>query len=213
MTKAMFKLSSLRIGSAVRRGKTPLRRFWSLALLAGLLSTTACNTHLRSERRPEFRGITVPLPPPSYRSAETVKAGFSGRWPALDAGRASLWDRRSESGVLAPIKKDGSFTFLPWALNLKRHCLELSVENYPMVPRTSPRLYALVIREGMQCAASVCSPQRDQEGRCLCVEETRNDCFSPAEPSPATTTDAVSGTSATATGASTSSSAASESSK
>lgn len=155
---------------------------------------SGCNEHpVGTEAGPEFRGITVPLPPPSFRSATTVDMAFSGMAPGFENERVVAWDTEQQKGIAASVDPTGAFALEPWGVNVQQHCIE--VRGFNRTGRaSSARYYALNLAIGATCQAPGCSVQ-DEMGECLCLLRRTANCVD-AVPWP----DANTGSTATASG-------------
>lgn len=134
----------------------------------GLLLASGCNEHpVGPGGGPEFRGITVPLPPPSFRSATMVDMAFSGAAPGFEKERVMAWDTEQQRGIAAPVDAVGNFTLQPWGINVQRHCIEVRALNH-IGEMSSTRYYALDLASGAACQDAQCSVQ-DRQGECVCL--------------------------------------------
>lgn len=170
MTKRL-KLRPFRSASwAARRGS------WiGLLLGTALLGMMGCNEHpVGTGFTPEFRGITVPLPPPSFRSATLVDLELRGSAAGYEGGRALLWEERDPRGIAAAIDAAGNFQFPAWSINPRKHCLELRAQGTIAGP-SNASYYALVIKQASQCDSPQCSAS-DRQGECVCLMRFHANC-------------------------------------
>lgn len=178
-----------------------LRRLGVAAALALLVVPLAsgCNDHpVGNGEGPEFRGITVPLPPPSFRSATLVDVELSGRASSFEGGRATVWNTEDPHGLTAQIDAAGAFKFRPWKLRVDKHCVELRAARDYQAPST-PRFYAMDLFSGPACTAGTCSAV-DSVGDCLCLVRYAGNCINRREaaaPGTSPATDASSGSGST----------------
>lgn len=146
------------------------------ALAVASLLGAGCNDHpVGGGPAPEFRGITVPLPPPSYRSAPIIKARLSGESLGHEGGRATVWDLENSRGIVTPVAEDGYFAFEPWEINLREHCFELSA-SLNFEPESRATYYGLVLRGFDACKQPNCSVA-DAQGECVCIDALEAGCY------------------------------------
>lgn len=181
MTKRAKKRPSRSASPSSRRG------IWQGLVLAALLAGTAgCNEHpVGTGFTPEFRGITVPLPPPSFRSATLVDLELRGSAAGYQGGRALLWEERDPRGIAAPIDATGNFHFPAWSLNPRNHCLELRAQGSIKGP-SNASYYGLVLKQAAECTSPQCSAA-DRQGECVCLLRFHANCTDqPFWPEPGT---------------------------
>lgn len=158
--------------------RTPSRTRRSLVAIAALLGFGAlagCNEHpVGTGAAPEFRGITIPLPPPSFRQATLVDVELSGVAPGFEEGRALAWDAPSAAGVTGAIDASGAFVLPSWSLKLRDHCIEVRAEQGFERP-SNPRYFDMELKSGEDCASSLCSA-KDGQGECLCLASRAANC-------------------------------------
>lgn len=144
---------------------------WALSAMA----VAGCNEHpVGGGDGPQFRGITVPLPPPSFRGATIIDIEFSGEASGFEGERVLAWDTKEAKGVARPVDAAGNFVLPSWALNLQRHCVEL--RGIDSLGNTSPAsYYALSLSSGPACQSPLCSAQ-DQGAECVCLVQRSTNC-------------------------------------
>ena len=129
-----------------------------------------CNEHpLGDQQGPVFRGITIPLPPPSFAISNSVSVQLNGDATGFEQDRAELWESVGRHGLLTGVSEDGTFAFEPFSINPANHCLQV-VASDPPDRRSDTSYYTLSIQPAEHCIDSHCSAERDQTGACLCLE-------------------------------------------
>lgn len=179
--RSTSSLASARVHSPNgRRGR--LRR-WGIGLVLGVLALplgSGCNDHpVGGGDGPEFRGITVPLPPPSFRSATVVDVELAGSARGFEGGRASAWNTEESQGIVGLIDAAGQFKFKAWKLRLDKHCVELRAARDFQAP-SGARFYALDLYSGQACSANTCSAM-DSKGDCVCLVQYAGNCVNRRE--------------------------------
>ena len=153
------------------------------ALLAfGLGAAHACtNAELYVPDAGEFRGITIPLPPPSFADADQVSIDVSGsiNHEPNPGTIVALWESEASEGRLVPPEDDGSFLFEAVVVVPDQSCLQLWSE-YPEdgeIVRSSEAAYkVIVVADDPECGTQqLCSPPDDQ-GSCLCLDPRFDNC-------------------------------------
>lgn len=158
-------------------------RVLALSLLGfGVAASSSCNEHpVGSGASPEFRGITVPLPPPSFRGATVVDVELSGVVPGA-ADRVIAWDTKQARGIVGPVDRAGNFALPAWGLNVQRHCIEVRGAD-GLGNSSSASYYAMDLVSGPACQGTHCSAQ-DSQGECVCLVRRSANCVD-AQPWPA----------------------------
>lgn len=145
------------------------------ALGLGLVVLAGCNDHpVGTGARPEFRGITVPLPPPSFRGATLLDVEFQGTALGFENERALAWDVAQKQGLAGPVDAAGNFVLPAWKINVRKHCIELRGAS-KLGEVSSPSYYDLNLAEGPACQDAICSVQ-DNFGQCLCLTRRLANC-------------------------------------
>lgn len=144
----------------------------SLVLLALLSLSSACNSYSFYLDGPNFRGITVPLPPPSYKALqEPIRIDVEGSLPGGQSDPdaiAYLYDVTGERGYFTIVEPDGrTFIVRDVLTDLADNCFASYVEIDGQ--ETDVAFFEIVVLEGDACDDSLCSAQ-DEEGACLCVD-------------------------------------------
>ena len=139
----------------------------ALSVLSG-----ACNTYSFYLDGPNFRGITVPLPPPSFRDVATLRIEVEGTLPGGQRDPdaiAYLYDVVGERGYFTVVEPNGRSFFVRDVLvdpldNCFASYVEINGEE------TDATFFEVVLRDGDEaCSDSSCSAQ-DDEGTCLCID-------------------------------------------
>ncbi len=158
----------------------------SLALGAALLiaAGAACNSNpeLLQLDAPDFRGITIPLPPPSLvdePAQEVELEGTIGREPPPGTV-IGLWESELAQGYLVPPDANGDFTFTKIDVTFDQSCLELWYEYDEAgdLVESTHAFYALVILSGDMCDADPMVPcsDKDLEDNCVCLDRRNSGC-------------------------------------
>lgn len=156
------------------------------ALLAplgvGLGVAGACtNAELYVPDAGEFRGITIPLPPPSFTDADEVTIDVSGNINHEPAPGTvvALWESEAGEGRLVPPEDDGSFLFESVVVVPDQSCLELWSE-YPEdgdIIRSSEASYkVIVVTDDPECGSQDLCSAPDDDGNCLCLDPRYDNC-------------------------------------
>ena len=158
-----------------RRGLRLRRAAWAVA---ALLSLSACNQVSFYRRGPSLRGITIPLPPPSFHDEQIVEIDVDGSVPS-DAGRGTqvfLYDYGVQDGYFEYAAENGSFLFEDVPVDLQDNCLELYYVT-PDDEESGSTFYRAVLRNGPEECTELnqCSEQ-DAEGACVCLEKWNSGC-------------------------------------
>lgn len=164
-----------------------MRRRPSAVILAGALAAAsvvagACaNTELFVPDAGEFRGITIPLPPPSFTDAGTVTIDVTGNTNTDPAPGSvvALWESEQAQGFLVAPEDDGAFSFESIVVVPNQSCLELWSE-YPhdgeIVRSTEARYKVVVVEDDPECGMDDLCSAPDDDGDCLCLELRFNNC-------------------------------------
>ena len=154
---------------------------WRLCLGAALLtltcaSATACNDPMFLTPAPTLRGITIPLPPPSFADEVMVFIDVEGNVPPgyqHEETKAYLLEKRTGRGYFVGLDGDDLLTYSirDVLIDVNDNCLETwfvdGVDNEP----SSTIDYRVLLLEGEEaCSDTNCSPADDQ-GMCLCLEK------------------------------------------
>ena len=158
-------LDNKRFGSAAKCG-----------LLAGLLLLTgACNQVSFLVPAPNPRGVTIPVPPPSFTSEPVQSFDIEGELAnsAMDDGiRISLFEETSQKGYFT-YTAGGSWLLADVEVDTSDNCL--SVWSSDFEGQDSVREYfKLQPRTGDECVPGCSEP--DQDGVCICVELWSTGC-------------------------------------
>jgi hypothetical protein len=142
------------------------------------LVLAACNTHLFPTQSAYFRGITIPLPPPSIVDDPQLTVDIEGSVPDPEPGTlAALWESELVRGYLVDVDDDGNYTFEDIQVVAGQSCLQLwyQWEEDGQTQRGTDAFYQVVIMEGADCDDDLCSAPDDQ-GACACLLQRDDGC-------------------------------------
>lgn len=161
-----------------------LSKLFSLcALLAGVSAVACTPTFLSENGTPaDFRGITIPLPPPSFHDNPNLTIDVDGSigqepGPGTVVG---LWESVAQEGRLTAPDDEGDFVFEGVDVVADQSCLEIWYDTNEAgdIVRSEIAAYKVVILEGDDMcndAANTCSEQ-DDNGACLCLDRRFDNC-------------------------------------
>ena len=139
-------------------------------------SVAACNEPMFLTPAPTLRGITIPLPPPSFADEVMLYIDVEGNVPLGyqdEDTRAYLLEKRTGRGYFVKIDGDGTtnFTVRDVLIDVNDNCLETwfidGIDNEP----SSTVDYKAFLAEGDEaCGEPSCSAM-DEQGMCLCLEK------------------------------------------
>jgi hypothetical protein len=145
-------------------------------VLVGLL-TGACNQHQFLVPAPTLRGITIPLPPPSFADEVLLEIDVEGSVPFgfEDPGTtAYLYEKSTGRGYFTMVE-DGGFIHHDVLVDIEDNCLETWFEDIDGQESTMID-YKVELREGAEaCGDPDCSAM-DDVGACLCLEKWQVGC-------------------------------------
>lgn len=157
-----------------------VRRPYMLALVA-LLPLAACGGEpIFLRDGPDFRGITVPLPPPSFQGNPVVDVDLEGAFPQGRGGpgsRVFVQETVTDLGYFIDIVDDEPMFLVPdVTLDATDNCLRTWYIDGQDAIESADRFYRVTIQtEPDVCAEGNCSAA-DEEGACLCIDVRNSGC-------------------------------------
>lgn len=156
-----------------------------LALGAALLMTAGlgCNSNpeLFEIPPPDFRGITIPLPPPSLADAPKQSVDLEGTI-GHDPGPGTMvyfWSDDEVEGAIVGADGNGDFEFVDHDVTVGSTCLELYYEfdDGEGLRQSEHAYYKVILGSGETCTDGVmpCS-QVDEEDNCACLDYFASGC-------------------------------------
>ncbi|MGB1700058.1 MAG: hypothetical protein ACPHRO_08905 [Nannocystaceae bacterium] len=148
------------------------RRRWSRAAAVTLwvLGAVGCTNAFLADPPPFVRGITVPLPPPSFAEATAVTVTIEGETVngPTDGSFVLLYETVSEDGRFEYPDEAGLFVFEDVTVGLPGNCLQLS--EYDGESEQFGEISSMKVQVATDdaCADALCSDQ-DAQGACVCV--------------------------------------------
>lgn len=158
------------------------RRALSVTLLAIVCaSATACNEPMFLTPAPTLRGITIPLPPPSFADEIMLYIDVSGNVPfgyQHEDTKAYLKEKRTGRGYF--VNLDGgdltTYTIQDVLIDVNDNCLETwFVDGADDQPSPAVDYRAVLLEGDEACADPTCSAM-DEQGMCLCLEKWPAGC-------------------------------------
>jgi len=140
-----------------------------------------CNDVFFAEPAPHFRGITVPLPPPSFAAQPQVAAELEGNigTPLGAPTIVSLWRDDDPVGLSVAAQDSGDFEFPEVEITLDQTCIELyfEVDDGAQARPSQHAFYQVVTMSDEACTddAFICSAV-DLVGDCVCLDERASGC-------------------------------------
>jgi len=160
------------IGS--RRGAVTVRtmvvRGGSLLASLACLAAVACNTVDFYDAPPPFRGIVVPLPPPSFADADVIEISVEGTVDANPPGtRVLLYEYTQALGLFTYPDDAGDYAFDSVPVVLGDNCLQLDIleGGDELLPT---QLFEVVLKTGSACDSVATCSAVDEVGDCACLE-------------------------------------------
>jgi hypothetical protein len=161
--------------------KQPRAHGWlalaSLVMICGL--TVGCNEPHFLVPAPTLRGITIPLPPPSFADEVLVRIDVEGNVPFgfdVPGTQAFLYEKVTGRGYF--VDTDGmSYTIYDVLVDVTDNCMQTWFVDGVDDEESSTIDYKAVLREGEEACTtdSTCSAM-DQLGVCLCLEKWTVGC-------------------------------------
>lgn len=150
--------------------RAALRRTVAVGALTVAMAA-GCNPHPFLIPAPNLRGITIPLPPPSFADEVLVTMDLSGTAPESEDSpgtRAFLYEKGTDRGYFVFVD-DGAFTFSDVIVDIDDNCLETWLVDGDGDESTSAQ-YRVQLREGVEACESLSCSEQDEVGACLCLE-------------------------------------------
>jgi len=165
-------------GRRLARGRRALRSSALLLSLGAVLAgSLGCVEHPFLIQPPSLRGITIPLPPPSFSAEVLLTIDIEGSVPYGfdDPGtQAFLYEKGTDRGYFT-FTDGGSYTIHDVLVDIEDNCLETWFVEIGG-DESSVVDYKVQLREGEEaCAAPGCSTM-DEVGACLCLEKWAVGC-------------------------------------
>lgn len=148
----------------------------SLVLTAGLV--VGCNEPRFLVPAPTLRGITIPLPPPSFADEVLVHIDVEGNVPfGFEAPGTYAYLLEKSSGRGYFVETDGmTYTIYDVLVDVTDNCLETWFVD-PIDDEVSSTVdYKAVLREGDACSEDASCSAPDDLGVCLCLEKWTTGC-------------------------------------
>lgn len=150
----------------------------TIALVLALvpLAATGCRDYEFLAPAPNLRGITIPLPPPSFADEKLIHIDLEGTVPMGFEGegtQAYVFEEGTQRGYF--VLSDGpSYTVYDVLIDLDDNCIETWVVTAEGEESTLVD-YKAVLLEGEACSDDACSAP-DQLGACVCLEKWQAGC-------------------------------------
>lgn len=148
------------------------------AMVLATFALTACNEHPLLVPGPSLRGITIPLPPPSYVDEGLVTITIDGTVPdGFDnpGTQAFLFEKGTGRGYFVPA--DGvNYTIYDVLVDIEDNCLESWFVDGLDGEESSVVDYKVELREGEENCADLDCSAPDEQGACLCLEKWSLGC-------------------------------------
>jgi hypothetical protein len=162
--------------SRVHRG---IRGWIKMAtLLATAVVTVACNEPHFLIPAPTLRGVTIPLPPPSYAEDVLISIDVEGSVPQGFEGpgtRAFLYEKGTGRGYFV-FTDESTYTISDVLVDINDNCLENWFVDGMDGEESTAVDYKVVLQEGADaCSGTTCSAM-DDVGACLCLEKWTVGC-------------------------------------
>jgi hypothetical protein len=140
--------------------------------------TLGCNEPMFLIPAPTLRGITIPLPPPSFVDEGIVTIDVEGSIPLgfqAPGTRAFLYEKETGRGYFV-FADQQSFVIPDVLVDIDDNCLESWFVDGIDEEESTVVNYKVVLTEGEEaCMATSCSPM-DEQGACLCLEKWSAGC-------------------------------------
>ena len=155
---------------------------WAGICAVGLcLTSTACNDPLFLTPAPTLRGITIPLPPPSFGDEVLLYIDVEGNVPLgyqHPETKAYLHEKVTDRGYFVGLEDNEltNYTIRDVLIDVNDNCLETwfvdGVDGEP----SSVVDYKAVLLEGEDACADPSCSAMDEMGMCLCLEKWTVGC-------------------------------------
>lgn len=151
------------------------------ALTVGLglvaLSVGGCRDYEFLAAPPSLRGITIPLPPPSFADEGLITIDLEGTVPAGFVGpgtKALVFEKGTQRGYFV-FTDTPDYTIYDLLVDLEDNCIETWVVSED--DEESTRIdYKAVLLEGEACAEDMSCSAPDLLGACVCLEKWSAGC-------------------------------------
>ncbi len=154
-------------------------RWIALASLISICAiTVGCNEPRFLVPAPQLRGITIPLPPPSYTDEVMIRIDVEGNVPfGFDSpgSQAFLLEKVTDRGYFVDVEGI-SYTFFDVLVDVTDNCLEVWFVDGVDGEESTLVDYKAVLREGDECTADESCSAPDELGVCLCLEKWTVGC-------------------------------------
>ena len=141
-------------------------------------SGVACNPVSFLVPPPTLRGITIPLPPPSFKDEPFIEIDIDGALPfgyGSDGTMVYLFERGTEAGYF--VFSDGqAFMFNDVLVNIEDNCLETYFTEGEDGEDSTITDYKVVLQEDPEACDSPSCSAPDDLGACVCLEEWQAGC-------------------------------------
>ncbi len=149
----------------------------SMVVICGI--TVGCNEPRFLIPAPTLRGITIPLPPPSFADEVLVRIDVEGNVPFgfdTPGSYAYLYEKSSGRGYF--VETDGiNYTIYDVLVDVTDNCLETWFVDSVDGEESQIVDYKAVLREGAEaCSADDSCSAMDDLGVCLCLEKWTVGC-------------------------------------
>jgi hypothetical protein len=149
----------------------------SLVVICGL--TVGCNEPRFLVPAPTLRGITIPLPPPSFADEVLVRIDVEGNVPFgfdVPGTQAFLYEKVTGRGYF--VDTDGmSYTIYDVLVDVTDNCMQTWFVDGVDGEESSTLDYKAVLREGEEaCTTDTTCSAMDDFGVCLCLEKWTVGC-------------------------------------
>lgn len=180
MRKRTPQNCSRRITAPTLHDHRGVRRPFILALIA-LLPLAGCGGEpIFLRDGPDFRGITVPLPPPSFVDDPLVDVDLEGQFGPGRGGpgsRVYVQETVTELGYFIDIVDDDPEFVVPdVTVDVTNNCLRTWYVDGQDAVESTDRFYRVTVETDPElCAAETCSAT-DDVGACLCLDVRNSGC-------------------------------------
>jgi hypothetical protein len=153
------------------------RALASLVLICAV--TVGCNEPRFLIPAPTLRGITIPLPPPSFADEVLVRIDVEGNVPFgfdVPGTQAFLYEKVTGRGYF--VDTDGmNYTIYDVLVDVTDNCMQTWFIDGVDGEESSTIDYKAVLREGEEaCTADSTCSAMDELGVCLCLEKWTVGC-------------------------------------
>ena len=160
-----------------RQSRQGLRRGILVACLLACVGL-GCNEPRFLIPAPTLRGITIPLPPPSFADEVLVNIDVSGSVPmgfANPGTQAYLWEESTGRGYF--VSTEGTdFTIYDVLVDVNDNCMHTWFIDGVDEEESSVADYKATLQEGAEACESTSCSAMDEQGMCLCLEKWTVGC-------------------------------------